>query len=304
MIYEAINKMNSLYEKSRRYHFISQIAFAVSAFCILFVVFAMPSMFIFGVVGAILCGLISVIFFAPESKRAMNALRTEYKDTFIPGILNENFDSAKFEYWGGLMEMEVMQTSLYKLGNQLESEDLLSGEYKGVSFKQADVHIWNHVVREKDSEDIEYFDGRIIMFDTQTDYSSSVRVISKPRTSGKGDYRLGFDEEHRVEMESMEFNNIFKVYARAGHDAFYILTPEVMERMMAIWKKYGRNELGQCRDMSFHLRDNKFYFAVENGGSTFEPGKFPISYPDEKAKLEKDIGIIKELIDCFAFIEK
>lgn len=304
MIYEAINKMNSLHEKSRRYHLLSQLSIGVGVVGFLFGVCTMPSLFVIFIGVAVVCGLVSIIFFAPEAKRAMNAARAEYKDAFIPGILNENFDSAKFEYWGGLTEMEVMQTSLYKLGNRLESEDLLIGEYKGVSFKQADVHIWNHVEREKDSEDIEYFDGRIIMFDTKSDYSSSVRVISKPRTSGKGDYRLGFDDDHRVEMESMEFNDAFKVYARTGHDAFYILTPEVIERMMKIWRKYGRNEKNQYRDMSFHLRDNKFYFAIENGGSAFEPGKFPISYPDEKAKLEKDIGIIMELIECFAFIDK
>ncbi len=296
--------MNSLYEKSKRYHLLSQILFAVGAALVLLVVCAMPSMFMFGVGGAILCCLISIIFFAPEAKRAMNASRREYKDTFLPGILNESFEYAKFEYWAGLTEMEVMQTSLYKLGNRLESEDLLTGEYKGVSFKQADVHIWNHVETEDEKKDIEYFDGRIIMFDTKSDYSSSVRVISKPRTFSKGDYRLGFDEDHRVEMESIEFNDLFTVYARTSHDAFYMLTPEVMERMMAIWRQYGRNEKNQCRDMSFHFRDKKFYFAVENGGSAFEPGKFPVSYPDEKAKLEKDIRIIMELIDCFAFIEK
>lgn len=304
MIYEAINKMNSLYEKSRRYNLISQIVFCIGVAGVILGMLTLPAMFMFHIGGAALCWLICIIFFVPESKKAMNALRSEYKDTFLPGLLNEYFDNAKFEYWVGLTEMEVMQTSLYKLGNRLESEDLLSGEYKGVSFKQADVHIWNHVETEDENKDVEYFDGRIIMFDTKSDYSSSVRVISRPRTSGKGDYRLGFDEEHRVEMESMEFNDMFSVYARTGHDAFYILTPEVIERMMAIWRKYGRNEKNQYRDMSFHFRDNKFYFAVETGNSAFEPGKFPISYPDEKEKLEKDIQIIMELIDCFAFIEK
>ncbi len=304
MIYEAINKMNSLYEKSRKYNLLSQILFGVGAAILLLGVFGAPSLFMLFAGLAVLCYLISIIFFAPEAKRAMNASRTEYKDTFLPGLLNESFDNAKFEYWVGLTEMEIMQTSLYKLGNRLESEDLLTGEYKGVSFKQADVHIWNHVERENDSEDIEYFDGRIIMFDTKTDYSSSVRVISRPRTSGKGDYRLGFDEDHRVEMESMEFNDAFNVYARTGHDAFYMLTPEVMERMLNIWKKHGRDDKNRYRDMSFHFRDNKFYFAIESGSSAFEPGKFPISYPEEKEKLEKDIRIITELMECFAFVEK
>lgn len=304
MIYESVNKINSFYEKSRRYSLISLILFGLGAAWFWIGMITAPEMFVFHLIGGGFFWLTCIIFLGPESKRAKNAIRSEYKDAFVPGILNENFDNAKFEYWVGLTEMEVMQTSLYKLGNQLESEDLLSGEYKGVSFKQADVHIWKHVETEEENRDIEYFNGRIITFDTKSDYSSSVRVISRARTSGKGDYRLGFDEEHRVEMESMEFNDMFTVYARTGHDAFYILTPEVMERMMAIWKKYGRDEKNQYRDMSFHLRDNKFYFAVENGGSAFEPGKFPISYPDEKAKIEKDIQIIMELIDCFACIEK
>lgn len=304
MIYEAIDKMNSLYEKSQRCHMTSLIMYAISGLGLAFGVTILPSMFLLFAGGVVILCLISFIFVAPEAKKAMNALRAEYKDTFLPGILNESFDDAKFEYWAGLTEMEVMQTSLYKLGNRLESEDLLTGEYKGVSFKQADVHIWEHIEEDKEKRDIEHFNGRMIMFDTNSDYSSSVRVISKPRSSGKGDYRLGFDEEHRVEMEGMEFNDAFKVYARKAHDAFYILTPDVMEQMMRIWKKYGKNEKHQYRDMSFHLRDNKFYFAVETGDRAFEPGKFPICYPDEKAKLEKDIQIIMELIECFAFMDK
>lgn len=304
MIYETINKLNNLYEKSKRYDLISKILVGVGVAWLLFGMMIMPEMLVFHFGGAIFWWIVSAIFFAPEVKRSMNSLRSEYKDHFLPGMLEESFENVKFEYWVGLTEMEVMMTSLYKLGNRLESEDLLSGDYKGVSFRQADVHIWKHIETEDGDQDVEHFDGRIIMFDTQSDYVSSVRVISKPRTSGKGDYRLGYDEEHKVEMESVEFNELFTVYARTGHDAFYMLTPELMERMITIWKKYGTNEKNQYRDMSFHLRDNKFYFAVENGGSTFEPDKFPISYPDEKAKLEKDIQIIKELIDCFAFIEK
>ena len=304
MIYEIINDLNALYEKSKRYHFISQILVGVGVVWLLIGMITMPEMFVFHFGGVVVWWLVSVIFFAPEAKKSMSTLRTKYKDTFLPGMLAENFDNVKFEYWVGLTEMEVMMTSLYKLGNRLESEDLLSGEYKGVSFRQADVHIWNHIQTEDENRDVEHFDGRIIMFDTKSDYISSVRVISKPRTSGKGDYRLGYDEEHKVEMESMEFNELFTVYARTGHDAFYMLTPEIMEAMVTIWKKHGKDEKNQFRDMSFHLRDNKFYFAVENGGKTFEPDKFPISYPDEKAKLDKDIRLIKELIDCFAFIEK
>jgi len=91
MIYEAIDKMNSLYEKSKRYHLLSQILFGIGAALVLFAVYAMPSMFVFGVGGAVLCCLISIIFFTPESKRTMNALRTEYKDTFLQGMLIECF---------------------------------------------------------------------------------------------------------------------------------------------------------------------------------------------------------------------
>ena len=305
MIYEAINKINSLHKKSERYHLISQIIFCGSGLLLAMGLAFEPLMFVF-YLGAVIFGcLIVIIFIKPEEKRARNALRSEYKDVFLPGILSENFDDAKYEYWVGLTEMEVRETSLYKLGNRFESEDLLRGTYKNVTFKQSDVHIWQHEESEdkKNQQDIYYFGGRIIMFDTQWEYNSSVRVISKKRNASKVDKRLGFDEEHRVETESMAFNECFKVYARTGHDAFYILTPDVMEQIISIYNQYCKNADGSYRDMSFHFRDNKFYFAIETGNQAFEPGKFPICYPDEKKKLEKDIQIIKELIDCFAFMK-
>lgn len=68
MIYEAISKMNSLYEKSRRSHLLSQLSFGAGAAVLLIGVYVEPSLFLFFVICAVFCCLLSIIFFAPDEK--------------------------------------------------------------------------------------------------------------------------------------------------------------------------------------------------------------------------------------------
>lgn len=312
MTYEAVEKMNKLHKTSKSMLIALGIVWGV------------------GIVGVIVSAIVSImidpesmlfaIFFIwmfagtiyvacrmqPKAKAAEREMRSLYKDTFLNGIFNEFFDNAKYRAEFGLTPSKVEELGLYQLGNRFESEDQLSGEYQGVRFEQSDVHIWKHTDSHGSGNDsnIDYFMGRMFIFDVPVKYSNSVKIFSKLPIVARYDYRVRESASKRVEMESMEFNDAFTVYSEDAHEAFYILTPAMMEKLMDIYQKYCKISEYNYQNISFHFKDRKLYFAMECSTNAFDPGAFPISYPEEKKKLKKDIQVIIDLIESLDLIDK
>lgn len=312
MTYEAVEKMNKLHKTSKSMLIALGIVWGV------------------GIVGIIVSAIVSItidpdstlfaLFFIwifsgtvyvaygiqPKAKAAEREIRNLYKDTFLNGIFNEFFDNAKYMAEIGFTQSKVEELGLYQLGNRFESEDQLSGEYRGVRFEQSDAHIWKHTDSNGsgNDSDIDYFKGRMFIFDVPVKYSHSVKVFSKVPVVAKYDYRVRESATKRVEMESMEFNDAFTVYSEDAHDAFYILTPAMMENLLNIYRKYCRVSDYTYHNISFHFKDRRLYFAMECSTNAFDPGAFPISYPEEKKKIKKDIQVIIDLIESLDLIDK
>ena len=64
-------------------------------------------------------------------------------------------------------------------------------------------------------------------------------------------------------MESVDFNSELKVYSENELDAFYLLTPHFMERLIYMDNKYNDK-------ISFSFQDKKLYMAIDNRIDTFE----------------------------------
>lgn len=302
--YEAVERMNELYMKKKRASYIPDIVIGIGLLGVIISVTALPSLLGISIVALVIEMIVCACYVKPTGETAMRELRSIYKDTFLNGMFGEFFEDACYEGWWGFSEIEVMEMSLYKLGNKFESEDKLSGQYRGVWFKQSDVHIWEHVTTGDDDRDIDYFEGRMFVFDTPLKNIESVKIFNRLSFDDKNDHRLRLEEENRVSMESMEFNDRFSVYAKKAHDAFYVLTPDMMERITEIYYKYCKMPDGKMRDMSLHFRDDKLYCALETYGNAFDPGTYPISYPEEKAKLKKDIQVIMDIIESLDLVDE
>lgn len=305
---EAIEKMNKLHKVSKSLLVTVGVVWGVGIFGILGSAVIAPESIVPFLFFVWIFGGNFYVFFvlAPKTKTAEEEMKILYKDTFLNGMFNEFFDHAHYMGQFGFTQYKVGEFDLYQFGNRFESEDQLSGEYKGVHFEQADVRIWKHIDSNGSgsSENIEYFKGRMFIFDIQIKNVDSIKIFNKLPMNTKRDYRIRGSEDKRVKMESMEFNDAFTVYSEDAHDAFYVLTPTMMEKLMDIYHKYCKITEYSFHDISFHFKDGKLYFAMECFGNAFDPGEFPISYPEEKAKLKEDIQVIIELIECLDLIDK
>jgi hypothetical protein len=187
------------------------------------------------------------------------------------------------------MPREVLaDTGMIMMGDLYSSNDYCIAKYKGFPFIQADIHIQEeHEDSDGDRTYTTIFRGRWITFDFKKDFGKKLLVTGKQFYPAKKDKSF-----RKIELESNEFNRMFNVYAQDGFEAFYLLDPAVMERIMKL------SELHNGRVMVC-FTDGKMHIAINNNTDSFEPPRYtqPI---DEKAEFDKvmnDIKVVTNIVD-------
>lgn len=244
-----------------------------------------------GDLSGMLIGFLAMIamgVFAVMSSKEKKQLKMMYKNTFVGNVLNQYFTNVQFNWEHGYSEDAVTNIGLTRWGNRFKSEDYIRGVYKGVAFSQSDVVV-KHVVRSgKNTHTYTYFEGRMFEFDCpKTDYMSTVLFSKSFGYKGKG----GKFNYQKVNMESVGFNKDFDIKAVRPHDAFYILTPQMMECITSLYYNYG--------NVAMHYAFGKLYLAINMKGNAFDPVMSrPIVYAQEVQKIRQDTEVICRLIDC------
>lgn len=207
------------------------------------------------------------------------------KETAVPQILNDCFESWSFQPEKGYTEEEFLETGIQPHRNIIEfkSSDWLEGEYKGVSFRQADLMMTCSADFNSKTSTTTVMDGEMLCI-------HNPRYAERPVfVSTNCDFMI-FNETYRyVDLEEREFNLTYRASAENQEDVFYFLTPPVMERMM---------ELSRI-DKGVMFVFNKEYLYV------LRDGRKGIFYVNNKGTVEQDIEHayedmrqIQQIIDC------
>ncbi len=214
-----------------------------------------------------------------------------YKDSLVNSVLAKYFKDFDYSDWrNGLDQVEVMKTGLVKIGEVFSSEDLLTGTYNGVAFRQSDVKTLN-LKTSRDEQVIDYkFTGRVIQFDMAGKKAFTVKALS----TGFSSYME--QTNNSIQLENVEFNQKFKVFSLDEHDIFYVLTPTVMEKLLELQKNYG------CIGVKF--TQEALYVAV-SGIDTFDTeldSSKKIEWYKETSKIEKTAKLIIDVIDMMTLV--
>ncbi|HBE09120.1 MAG TPA: hypothetical protein DCY81_01060, partial [Lachnospiraceae bacterium] len=105
-----------------------------------------------------------------------------------------------------------------------------------------------------------YFKGRIIAIEYPKE-TSYVRLTSKKFHFAQGLRKRDYPE---VDTENVSFNKAFKIVAESPVDAFYLLTPPMMEKLQYIISRYGN--LGLC------CYNHMLYMAINTKRNAFDTG--------------------------------
>lgn len=162
--------------------------------------------------------------------KAYDAFNNNYKNKYALPKIREvpGFSDLKYAAQQGISYQELLRIRLIPPGGQhsLESKDYFEGVYQEVRFRASSVGTFG-----ASNSPTALFEGQVIVFSSFHKYKiSESRVQIFPKKEEKN--MKGFTVGEKIETEHEAFNNQFSVYAKNGENAFYILTPQVIEDIL------------------------------------------------------------------------
>ncbi|MCR5149187.1 MAG: DUF3137 domain-containing protein [Eubacterium sp.] len=239
-------------------------------------------------------GLPLILFLSTKNNSfSTKNFKALYKSMFVQDILSKKFENVYYTWDTGFPSESVMMFRLCRLGNRYSSEDYICATYRGVRFETSDVLIQQHTSSGKSSHTTTYFRGRMFVFDLPKTIEASIRIFPEMYA-----YHPSTDRRaEKLDMENVAFNKMFNVYASDPHYAFYLLTPDFMERIMYLKQKYG--------GILLNFMGNKLFVGIMSGRNAFDAVmNKEINYPDEMAKVAADADVIIDLMNALEVVPK
>lgn len=131
-----------------------------------------------------------------------------------------------------LNEEELNDTKLFNKFNVCKQTNNFIGEYNGVKYQFADLDLVERYNEDGRTHTRTVFSGLVYILDYEKDKKGDVLLYSqKPYFVLLNDYK-------KVQTESSEFNAMFEIFADDQHQAYYFLTPIVIENLLDIANNY------------------------------------------------------------------
>lgn len=245
------------------------------------------------IIGTII-GIVLLIIGGIYAMKSRNEYAKKYKDMFVLSSFNEVFDDIDYKPFAGLPREIIANTKMIQMGDRYSSNDYLEATYKGIRFMQADVHIEDESTdSDGDSHYVTLFKGRWMVFDFNKEFKANVQVVEKGFHNAKRKRFFGKKDDlyKKVEMEDVAFNEGFKVFAQNEHEAFYILTPAMMDRIRRV-------SGGIKGKVMFCFVDDMLHVAVHNSKDSFEPSIMKeIDIEQAKNDVLGDVKLVTDFVD-------
>ena len=172
-------------------------------------------------------------------KKTYDTFNDNYKNKYVLLKMREvpGFSDLKYLPQKGISFDELSNVRLLpgRAKSFFESKDYFEGIYETIRFRACSVETY-----ESNNSSLSVFSGQVIVFSSFHEFKISETAIQIfPGKESKKMKGLTFPE--RVETENEAFNEMFSVCAEDGHNAFYILTPQVMEDIMEFGRIINNN---------------------------------------------------------------
>lgn len=252
----------------------------------------------FVVVGALLSsdngflfgGIIGFIISFGIIADAVSKYKKTFKGQLMPLIIAKTGMDLTYEFKSGLSKDTVMSSKLFKRPDRYRCEDLMYGEFEGVQFRSSDVTMQERRVRtdskgHRHVEYVTYFLGRWFVYEFNKEFNGIIQVREDGFFSGPS-WGLNID---KISLEDVEFNKKFKTYASNQHDAFYVLTPSLMENIKTLERRFpGR--------IYFSFIGNELHIGIYNSKNAFEPPIFSPLDDQFITSQVQDILILQDIV--------
>jgi hypothetical protein len=217
-----------------------------------------------------------------------------FKAAFVEVPFRDSFTQVTYDGAKGFDQEIIGATGIMTMGNRYYSNDYVQGYYKDVRFERADIKIQQHVSTGKTSYTVTYLHGRWLILEFNKSFHSDLQIIHRDFPSSQKKNSIFTNEEerrHRIELEDMEFNELFRILCQDDHEAYYILTPHFMQVLKNLYATL---------DGSFMLGfvNHQLHIAIHNNKDAMEPKLFDnYDLGLIKEEVQKEIDVIIDIID-------
>ncbi|BDY13092.1 DUF3137 domain-containing protein [Hydrogenimonas cancrithermarum] len=178
-----------------------------------------------------------------------------------------------------------------------DGNDLIRGKIGETPIEFSDLTVEKETTDAKGRKDRHtIFAGTFIMTEFHKSFKHTTMVfpdIAERYLGVLGGWLQGMASKKLVRMDNPAFEKEFKVYADDPIEAHYLLTPIIMEKLVALKKRADA-------PLYLSFKYDKLFIAIANGGDWFEPTllKSLLSIDIFKAYIENlnlILGIVEEL---------
>jgi len=247
---------------------------------------------IFGMIIAI-----AVIILVENKLKAPYLLK--YKEWVRKEVLEEMFQIDTYNPTEGFEQGFVESTFFIPRGNIFISDDYIKGSYNDCPFERSDVVVQRRQRTGKTTTTITYFRGSWTVLEYPKQISkylfiSEVDLFSASAPSGG--FLQDIPKTHKVKFEDIGFNENFRVFAEDEHEAFYVLNPPFIEKIMELESKIeGRMMIG--------FINNKIHILFDSGTNQMEPSVFFEVTEDSVKKAREEMQVIVDIVETLRLHE-
>lgn len=192
---------------------------------------------------------------------------------------------------------DIHRVGLLPRWDRSDFEDRITGYRNGVEFEFFEAHLEKKsTTRDKNGRTrttwTTVFHGQCLRFQFHKTFTSRTLVL---RDAGILNRFGGGNGMQRASLESPKFEKAFEVYTTDQVEARYLLTPDLMQRLVELETAFRGGSL-RCGFI-----DGEMLIALESG-DLFEPGSMftPLDNPERVRDLLDDFAAVFHLIDSFA----
>ncbi len=227
-------------------------------------------------------GAVIVSINAPKRK----AYTQNFKIKIIQEILRFINPNYKYNPKGFIKNSDYCKSGLYLDGITYEGEDYVTGFVGKTPFQFSELNVYS----KSDKSTTVYFKGIFFIADFNKHLQAKTFVFpEKSKTNILNQEKKNLSDSKLVSLENPEFESIFSVYGTSQQEARYILSPAIMEAMVAVYKKYNLK-------MSFSFIGANMYCGMETGRKNyFEPNLKGYGYEDIEETV-RIFGLIETII--------
>lgn len=212
-----------------------------------------------------------------------------FKNKYVLSAIGETglFQELNYQPGGGFTHDEIRNAAVVACGDKqcFASEDMLSGRYKGLRFRYSDVATARVTVSRQSRREVSLFRGQVMQFAAFDHVKKSAGHLQVFERKFGSDL-MGWTAEHEIQTENEAFNHRFRVFAADEHNAFYILTPKLLEQITQF-----ANQAGAQVAISFC--GSSMFVAVNRLESILD-ASFHVPVPEQKQFILKDVELLRQ----------